>query len=67
MKLMDILTQAEIVEILNDAWEIDNRLLAAQRREEVIGHPVPLRTTLGHWEEMRLDQRGTIIKELRNL
>lgn len=49
--------------ILNDALAIDGQLIAIQQHMATTGTVIPMRT-LGHWEEMRLDQRDIILEEL---
>jgi hypothetical protein len=51
-------TDAEIIEILTDAAKIDGQIAAVADRIRETGSPVPLRSNLGFWEEMRLDQRA---------
>lgn len=57
-------TPAEQTEILLDALAIDQLLIAIQQHLAATGTVVPMRT-LGHWEEMRLDQRLIVNAELR--
>jgi hypothetical protein len=59
-----IFTPAEQIEILFDAFEVDKQLVAIQQRMATAGTVVPMRT-LGHWEEMRLDQRDIVNGELK--
>lgn len=56
----------EVTEILADATEIEQRLADARWRTTLIGTPVPLRTGLGSWEQMRLDQ-ARLIREVVNV
>lgn len=60
---MQLWTDAEIIEILADTFEIDTRMDEVAARIAETGSPVPLRSTLGFWEEMRLDQRA-LLREL---
>lgn len=53
----------EVTEILTEATEIEQRLADARWRTTLIGTPVPLRTGLGTWEQMRLDQ-ARLIREV---
>lgn len=64
MQDTDTFTPAEQVQILNDATIIDYQLIAIQAHLRETGTIVPMRT-LGHWEEMRLDQRHIVFAELR--
>lgn len=57
-------TASEQAEILTDALEIDAQLTAIQVHMSHTGCVIPMRT-LGHWEEMRLDQRDIIFAELK--
>lgn len=47
-------------EIVKDAAEIEIRMAEVNWRTHLLGHPVPLRTGLGTWEQMRLDQARMI-------
>jgi hypothetical protein len=49
--------------ILNEAMAIDGQLIAIQQHMAATGTVIPMRT-LGHWEEMRLDQRDIVMEEL---
>jgi hypothetical protein len=51
----------QVVEILRDAAEIDAHLSACIQHVTLTGCAVPMRTSLGFWEEMRLDQRAMIM------
>lgn len=53
-------SDAELVQIILDAVAIEDHLADVARREEELGHPVPLRSSLGYWELMRLDQLALI-------
>jgi hypothetical protein len=60
----DVWTIQQVTEILTDAGEIEQRLADARWRTYLLGHPVPLRTGLGHWEQMRLDQARVVREAL---
>lgn len=55
----------EASQILMDAAEIESRLAEVNWRIYLLGHPVPLRTGLGTWESMRLDQARFIRQGLQ--
>jgi hypothetical protein len=52
-------------EIVKDAAEIEIRMAEVNWRTHLLGHPVPLRTGLGTWEQMRLDQARMIRAALK--
>lgn len=60
-------TIQQVSEILADAAEIEQRLADVRWRTHLLGHPVPLRTGLGHWEQMRIDQANVVRKTLTAL
>lgn len=60
-----LFTLDEVTEILTDATEIEQRLADVRWRTTLIGTPVPLRTGLGTWEQMRLDQ-ARLVREALN-
>ena len=64
MTVTQLWSDQEILDIMTDAAEIGARLDAALDRVAAIGHPIPLRTGLGHWEQMRLDQRRVLRRAL---
>jgi hypothetical protein len=55
----------EAFEIVKDAAEIEIRMAEVNWRTHLLGHPVPLRTGLGTWEQMRLDQARMIRAALK--
>jgi len=59
---MIVFSSTEVEQILLDCVEIDMHLTAVQEHMNRTGTVVPMRT-LGHWEEMRLDQREVVHSE----
>jgi hypothetical protein len=60
MTLGELFTTEDMIEILRDAVEINAHQLIVNERIAELGHPIPLRSHLGHWEQMRLDQATMI-------
>lgn len=59
----DTWTLAEQAEIIRDAAEIFAHIIHVQAHIDATGTVIPMRT-LGHWEEMRLDQHALLMTEL---
>lgn len=49
-------TDLEIVDIITDGLAVEDHVKACRDHEARYGTPIPMRTSLGHWELMRLDQ-----------
>jgi flagellar biosynthesis regulator FlbT len=58
-------TVVEQGEILQQCLEIDELLAKIQEHINQTGTIIPMRT-LGHWEEMRLDQREVVFADMRS-
>lgn len=59
----DTWTLAEQAEIIRDTAEILAHITHVQAHIDATGTVIPMRT-LGHWEEMRLDQHDLLMREL---
>lgn len=53
-------TDLEIVEIITDGLAVEEHVRTYLAHIERYGTPIPMRTSLGHWELMRLDQLAMV-------